>query len=97
MTRRTNRTRTVNKDSGWGEEFEKFSFALDEPFSPAFPGGAEPLPPRLPGRSGSVALQSGVADRAICKPDLHTRFANHFVADALPALRRCCGRYCGRA
>lgn len=39
VTRRTNRTRTVNKDSGRAEEFEKFSFALDEPFSPAFSGG----------------------------------------------------------
>jgi hypothetical protein len=43
VTRRTNRTRTVNKDSGRAEEFEKFSFALDEAFSPAFSGGGKRL------------------------------------------------------
>jgi hypothetical protein len=81
VTRRTNRTRTVNKDSGRAEEFEKFSFALDEPFSPAFSGGGKRLQPRLRGVSGGAVFTAVPA--AAASPPV--------------VLHRCCAGYCGRA
>jgi hypothetical protein len=83
VTRRTNRTRTVNKDSGRVEEFEKFSFALDEPFSPAFFGRR---------KTAAAEVSATFRKRRFC-----SRISSTGFATGLQLPPSALHRYCGRA